>query len=82
LFSFKALFRIGVDQNIVNKEGKTADAYLEDNLQLTALYQGYGTGIWTAIETSNIPETERLMKGNLKSPFSSDFNYFLFSRFY
>jgi hypothetical protein len=60
---FKALFRIGIDQNIVNKEGKTADAYLEDNLQLMALYQGYGDGIWTAIETSNIQETERLIKG-------------------
>jgi hypothetical protein len=28
-----------------------------------ALYQGYGDGIWTAIETSNIQETERLIKG-------------------
>jgi hypothetical protein len=60
----KALFRIGVDQRIVNKEGKIADAYLEDNPQLLALYDGYGEGIWTAIETSNIQETERLIKGN------------------
>ncbi len=60
----KALFRVGVDQGIVNKEGKTADAYLEDNPQVIALYNGYGEGIWKAIETSNIPETERLIKGN------------------
>ncbi len=59
----KALFRIGVDQRIVNKQGKTADAYLEDNPQLIALYEGYGEGIWAAIETSNVQETERLVKG-------------------
>jgi len=61
----KALFRVGVDQRIVNKQGKTADAYLEDNPQLIALYEGYGDGIWSAIETSNIQETERLIKGKL-----------------
>ncbi len=60
---FKALFRIGVDQRIVNKQGKTADAYLEDNPPLIALYNGYGEGIWKAIETSNIQEAERLIKG-------------------
>ncbi len=59
----KALFRVGVDQRIVNKQGKTADAYLEDNPQLIALYEGYGEGIWAAIETSNVQETERLVKG-------------------
>jgi len=57
------LFRVGVDPRIVNHEGKTADAYLGDNPQLETLYKGYGDGIWTAIETSNIPETERLIKG-------------------
>jgi hypothetical protein len=62
-FFFKALFRIGVDQRIVNKQGKTASDYLEDNPQLIALYEGYGDGIWSAVETSNIPETERLVKG-------------------
>jgi hypothetical protein len=61
--SIKALFRIGVDQRIVNKQGKTVDAYLEDNPQLIAVYNGYGEGIWSAIETSNIQETERLIKG-------------------
>jgi hypothetical protein len=60
---YKALFRVGVDQRIVNKQGKTADAYLEDNPQLIALYEGYGEGIWAAIETSNVQETERLVKG-------------------
>ncbi len=59
----KALFRVGVDPRIVNKQGKTADAYLEDNPQLIALYEGYGEGIWAAIETSNVQETERLVKG-------------------
>ncbi|CAF0854772.1 unnamed protein product [Adineta ricciae] len=62
----QALFRIGVDQRIVNKEGKVADAYLDDNPQLNALYGGYGEGIWNAIETSNIQETERLVKGFIK----------------
>ncbi|UJR25710.1 hypothetical protein I4U23_007061 [Adineta vaga] len=62
----QALFRIGVDQRIVNKEGKTVDAYLDDNPQLNALYDGYGDGIWAAIATSNVPETERLIKGLIK----------------
>jgi hypothetical protein len=61
----KALFRIGVDQRIVNKQGKTVDAYLDDNPQLLAAYNGYGEGIWSAVETSNIQETERLIKGKL-----------------
>ena len=59
----KALFRIGVDQRILNKQGKRADDYLEDNPQLMALFDGYGEGIWAAIETSNIQEVERLIKG-------------------
>ncbi|CAF4218601.1 unnamed protein product, partial [Rotaria sordida] len=59
----QALFRVGVDPRILNKEGKAADAYLEDNPQLTALYAGYGEGIWAAIEMNNIQEAERLIKG-------------------
>ena len=59
----QALFRIGIDQRIVNKQGKTANAYLEDNPQLLALYEGYGAGIWQAVETNQIQETERLIKG-------------------
>lgn len=59
----QALFRVGVDQRIVNKEGKAADAFLDDNPQLNALYDGYGDGIWSAIETNNVQETERLIKG-------------------
>jgi hypothetical protein len=30
------------------------------------LYKAYGEGIWAAIETTNIPETERLVKGENK----------------
>jgi hypothetical protein len=60
----KALFRVGVDQRIVNKEGKRADAYLDENLQLIALYDGYADGIWAAVEMNNIQEAERLIKGN------------------
>ena len=77
------MFRIGVDQRIVNKQGKTADAYLDDNPQLIALYEGYGEGIWSAIETSNISETERLVKGRLffESIRRSDFFLLLVSGF-
>jgi hypothetical protein len=57
------LFRVGVDPRIVNHEGKIAEAYLGDNPQLTTLCKGYGGGIWAAIETSNVQETERLIKG-------------------
>jgi hypothetical protein len=57
------LFRVGVDPRIVNIEGKTADAYIKDKPQLKTLYNGYGEGIWNAIETNNIQETERLVKG-------------------
>lgn len=32
-----------------------------------ALYEGYGEGIWAAIESSNTPETERLIKGTISS---------------
>lgn len=52
---------------MVNKQGKRADDYLEDNPQLMALYEGYGEGIWAAIESSNTPETERLIKGTISS---------------
>ncbi|CAF0982468.1 unnamed protein product [Rotaria sordida] len=62
----QALFRVGVDPRILNKQGKAADAYLEDNPQLTALYAGYGEGIWAAIEMNNIQEAERLIKGFIK----------------
>ncbi|CAF4754813.1 unnamed protein product [Rotaria sp. Silwood1] len=62
----QALFRVGVDPRILNKQEKTADAYLEDNPQLIALYAGYGEGIWAAIEMNNIQETERLIKGFIK----------------
>ncbi|CAF1667014.1 unnamed protein product, partial [Rotaria sordida] len=62
----QALFRVGVDPRILNKEEKAADAYLEDNPQLTALYAGYGEGIWAAIEMNNIQEAERLIKGFIK----------------
>ncbi|CAF3648034.1 unnamed protein product [Rotaria socialis] len=62
----QALFRVGVDQRILNKQEKAAYTYLEDQSQLIALYDGYGQGIWTAIETNNIQETERLMKGFIK----------------
>ncbi|CAF3948332.1 unnamed protein product [Adineta steineri] len=62
----QALFRIGVDQRIANKEGKTPSAYLKENPQLVALYDGYEDGIWTAVETCNIEETERLVKGFIK----------------
>ena len=59
----KALFRVGVDLRIVNHEGKTADAYIGDNAQLEALCKCYGEGIWSAIETNNVQETERLIQG-------------------
>ncbi|CAF4849901.1 unnamed protein product, partial [Rotaria sp. Silwood2] len=59
----QALFRVGVDPGIVNHEGKTANTYIKNNPQLTTLYKGYGEGIWAAIESSNIQETERLIKG-------------------
>ncbi|CAF2719841.1 unnamed protein product [Rotaria sp. Silwood2] len=62
----QALFRVGVDPRILNKQGKTADAYLEDNPQLIALYTGYGKGLWAAIEMNDIQETERLIKGFIK----------------
>ncbi|CAF3337503.1 unnamed protein product [Rotaria sp. Silwood1] len=62
----QALFRVGVDPRILNKQEKTADAYLEDNPQLIALYAGYGEGIWAAIEMNNIQETERLIKVDCK----------------
>ncbi|CAF0846921.1 unnamed protein product [Rotaria sp. Silwood1] len=62
----QALFRVGVDPRIVNHEGKIANVYIKNNSQLTALYKGYGEGIWAAIETSNIQETERLIKGFIK----------------
>ncbi len=63
----QALFRVGVDPRIVNYDGKTAAAYLRNNSTLvTALYKAYGEGIWAAIETTNIPETERLVKGENK----------------
>ncbi|CAF3031858.1 unnamed protein product [Rotaria sp. Silwood2] len=58
----QALFRVGVDPGIVNHEGKTANTYIKNNPQLTTLYKGYGEGIWAAIESSNIQETERLIK--------------------
>ncbi|CAF2886304.1 unnamed protein product [Rotaria sp. Silwood2] len=61
----QALFRVGVDPGIVNHEGKTANTYIKNNPQLTTLYKGYGEGIWAAIESSNIQETERLIKDNL-----------------
>jgi hypothetical protein len=57
------LFRVGVDPRISNHVGKTADAYLGNNSQLTALYKGYGDGIWAVIETTNLLETDRLVKG-------------------
>lgn len=57
------MFRIGVDQRILNKEGKAADAYLDEHAQLISLYKGYGEGIWAAIETNNIQEVEQLIKG-------------------
>ena len=59
----QALFRIGVDQRLTNNDGKTADAYIGDNPLLQVLYKGYGDGIWSAIETNNLIETERLIKG-------------------
>ncbi|CAF4304865.1 unnamed protein product [Rotaria magnacalcarata] len=63
----QALFRVGVDPRIVNYQGKTADAYINDNNpQLTALYRGYNVGIWAAVETGNSQEIERLIKGFIK----------------
>ncbi|CAF2110388.1 unnamed protein product [Rotaria magnacalcarata] len=63
----QALFRVGVDPRIVNYQGKTADAYINDNNpQLTALYRGYNEGIWAAVETGNSQEIERLIKGFIK----------------
>ena len=59
----QALFRVGVDQRIINYYGKRADAYLKTNPQIHTLYKSYKTGIWDAIESSNIEETKRLMKG-------------------
>ena len=56
---------MGVDPRIINKEGKTAVSYLKENPQLMALYDTYGDGIWAAIETNNVQETHRLIKGNL-----------------
>ena len=60
---FQALFRVGVDPRIVNKEGKTADCYLDDDPQLVALYDGYGEGVWAAMEASDVQETDRQIKG-------------------
>jgi hypothetical protein len=68
----------------MNNEGKTADVYLGDNPQLQALYKSYGDGIWAAIETSNIPETERLIKGK-RIIYDKTFSYFYLNiqfRFY
>lgn len=59
----QALFRVGVDQRIINYYGKRADAYLKSNPQIQSLYKSYKIGIWDAIETNNIEETTRLMKG-------------------
>ncbi|CAF1328391.1 unnamed protein product, partial [Didymodactylos carnosus] len=62
----QALFRIGVDPRIKNKEQKTADWYLEDNTQLVSLYEAYGQGIWAAIEENNFKLAEKLIKGFIK----------------
>ena len=62
----QALFRVGVDPRLLNRQNNRADAYLTDNPQLVALCRGYGQGIWAAIEDSDIPETERLIQGFIK----------------
>ena len=64
--SVQALFRVGVDPRLLNHKDKRADAYLTDNPQLATLCQGYGQGIWAAIESSNVQETERLIQGFIK----------------
>lgn len=53
-----------MDPSITNREGKKAGDYIKDNSRLAEFYKCYGEGVWTAIETSNIEETERLVKGN------------------
>lgn len=77
-FYFEALFRVGVDPRIVNLESKTAEAYIPENLQLMTLYKSYGEGIWAAVESSNIQETERLMKGKKNLIIFLSFNITLF----
>ena len=60
----QALLRVGVDQRIANYYGKKANVRLGSDPQIKGLYESYGDGIWAAIETENLQETERLMKGN------------------
>lgn len=40
-----------------------ARSYLGEDPQLIAFYDAYGDGIWEAIQSSNVAETERLVKG-------------------
>ena len=61
----QALFRVGVDPRIVNRDGKTAAAYLEKNSPFMFLYEAYGAGIWSAIESSDSVEVNRLMHGDV-----------------
>ena len=59
----QALFRVGVDPSIVNRDGKTAVAYLDKNSPLASLYEAYGAGIWSAMESRDSVEVKRLMHG-------------------
>lgn len=47
----------------MNKEGKAADFYLDEDPQLVALYDAYGEGVWAAMEASDVQETDRQIKG-------------------
>ena len=60
---FEALFRVGVDPRIINREGKTAGDYITNSSRLKTFYESYGEGIWAAVESNNVEETARLIKG-------------------
>lgn len=57
----QALIRVGVDLRIKNKDGKRAEFYVKNNPQLNELIQSYGQGIWSAVQSSDVAETKRLI---------------------